>query len=151
MAEGQPLYSLGMKVGAASPAPEPERIDLKPQAFRARDYVAAVVSPFATAAAILLFILAALEFLRPRFVSLFIDLRLVTLAAALLWLAAVLADRAPGLRRASLAPVILIFAAVLAMAYRMVLPFGRLGLVTLAAAAATLVFVGAACFVKPKH
>ena len=115
---------------------------------KTKQIVSAIVSPFATASMILLIILSLLEYFRHGFVSLFLDFRILVAVALVLWIIAVLTEEPPRRRRLSATLPTIALLAVLPVLYKMTLPFGRLGLVTLAAGIASMILIAIALWSK---
>lgn len=107
--------------------------------------IATAVPPFATASMVLLIVLSLLEYFRRGFVSLFLDFRLVAIITLVLWGVAVAAEDDPRRRRRSLILPTAALLAVLPVLYRMVLPFGRLGLIVFGAGILAVVMIAVAC------
>jgi len=106
-----------------------------------KNIIATIVSPFATASMILLIILSLAEYFRRGFVSLFLDFRVLAAVVLVLWVIAVLTEQPPRRRRlAAIVPTIILLA-VLPVLYRMILPFGRLGLITFICAMVVLLVI----------
>lgn len=103
--------------------------------------IASIVGPFATAAAALLFILSLAEYFRHGFVSLFLDFRLLVVATLVLWLAAVLTEAKSPAKWAASITVGLALAASAPIIWRLVAPFGRLGLLTFVCGLAVLILI----------
>ncbi len=103
--------------------------------------IKAVVPPFAAASAILLLALSLAEYLRPGFVSLFLDFRILAIVTLVLWIGAVSVEAAPRQKWLSSIPVALALAAGFPVLWRMTAPYGRLGLATLVCGIASLIAV----------
>lgn len=110
--------------------------------------IGAVVPPFATAAFLLLVILSFIEYFRRGFVSLFFDLRPLAALVIILWGLAVWSE-APPRRRwlAAIMPTLVLFAA-LPVLYKILAPYGRLGLITFAAGAGAIAVILIAIWTK---
>jgi len=117
-----------------------------------RDTLHDLIAPFAGAAAALTFALAFLELLRPRFVSLFLDFRILALGTVVLALGAALT--VPRTRGPRVGAAVLIvaasFAALLALV-RATAASGRLGIVTLIAGVGAFLAVGFAALRGPAY
>jgi len=118
---------------------------------KTKQLISDIVSPFATASMALLVLLSLLEYFRRGFVSLFIDLRVLAGSALALWLVAVLTELPPRRRRAALILPTLALLAALPVLYRMTLPFGRLGLVTLIAGVFAILIIIIAITISVKQ
>jgi hypothetical protein len=106
-----------------------------------RTVMASIVSPFATAAAILLFVLSFVEYFRRGFVSLFLDFRILVIVTLALWAAAVFLEVEPRGKWVSSIAVGLALAACAPVIYKMLAPWGRLGLTTFCAGILVLILV----------
>ncbi len=100
-----------------------------------------LISPFAHAGAILLGIFAVTEFVRPGFVSLFLDLRIVAGATLALWAAAVLTDGAPSRRKWPSVVVVIAIVFSLIILYKLTAPYGRLGTIVLVGGVISMIIV----------
>lgn len=109
--------------------------------FSIQECVAAVVSPFATASAILLLTLSFVEYFRHGFVSLFLDFRILAAVTLALWVAAVFLEVQPRGRVVTSVAIGLALAALAPILWRMTASYGRLGLATFICGAAALVIV----------
>lgn len=106
-----------------------------------KEVAASIVSPFATASAILLFVLSFVEYFRRGFVSLFLDFRLLAIIVLVLWIAAVFTEAQPRGKWVSSISVALALAACTPILWKMLASFGRLGLITLACGVTVLVLI----------
>ena len=112
--------------------------------------VAAIAPPFATGSFLLLVILSFVEYFRRGFVSLFFDLRPLAALVIILWGLAVWSEAAPRRRWLSAIMPTLILLAILPVLYKMLAPDGRLGLLTFAAGAASIVLIMITIWTEPK-
>jgi hypothetical protein len=111
------------------------------QENKTKTIISAIVSPFATASMILLILLSLIEYFRRGFVSLFLDFRILAAVALVLWLAAVTTEPPPRRRRLALILPTLALLVAMPVLYKMTLPFGRLGFVTLIAGIAAIAVI----------
>jgi hypothetical protein len=111
------------------------------QENKIKSIIATIVSPFATAAMVLLILLSLLEYFRRGFVSLFLDFRLLAAIALVLWLVAAATEERPRRRRLALVLPTLALLTAIPILYKMTAPFGRLGFVTLIAGIAAIVVI----------
>jgi hypothetical protein len=112
---------------------------------------ATIVSPFATASAILLFTLSFVEYFRHGFVSLFLDFRILIIITLALWVTAVLLEVQPRGKWVSSISAALALAACAPILWRMLAPFGRLGLATFICGLAVLVLIFVASIRKTNN
>ncbi len=98
--------------------------------------IAAIATPFAVAAVILLSVLSFLEYFRRGFVSLFLDFRILAGATLVLWVVAGIFNG--GFKRAWPAAVLALglLGGCLFVVWQLAFPYGRLGLGVFAGAAA---------------
>ena len=115
---------------------------------KTKQIVSAIASPVTTVSMILLIILSLAEYFRRGFVSLFLDFRILVAVALVLWIIAVLTEEPPRRRRLSATLPTIALLAVLPVLYKMTLPFGRLGLITLVAGIASVIVIAIALWGK---
>jgi len=107
--------------------------------------IATILQPFATASALLLIVLGVLEYLRPGFVTLFLDLRIVLIVTIVLWtIVAAIVDEPLGRLGATVGAVFALAVAALVL-YKLTVPYGRLGLVVFLAGLAGFVVIAIMC------
>jgi len=108
---------------------------------KTKKIIATAVSPFATASFVLLIILSLAEYFRRGFVSLFLDFRILAAIVLAFWIIAVITEAPP--RRRVLAAIMpaVVLLAVLPVLYKMIMPFGRLGLVVFGTGVITIIFI----------
>jgi hypothetical protein len=103
--------------------------------------IASIVSPFATASAVLLFVLSFVEYFRKGFVSLFLDFRILVIVTLALWAIAVFTEAQLRQKWVSSISLGLALGAGAPIIWKLAAPFGRLGLITFACGVAVLTMI----------
>jgi len=111
------------------------------QENKTKPVIAAIAGPFATASAILLFLLSLAEYYRHGFVSLFLDFRLFAGIVLALALIAAWSEEPPRRKWFGVVTLALILVAGSLLIWPMLAPFGRLGLIVFASGLAAFVIV----------
>jgi hypothetical protein len=113
--------------------------------------IAAIVGPFATASAILLFVLSLAEYFRRGFVSLFLDFRILAAVTLALWAVAVWTEEPPRRKWFGIVTLAMLLVACGLVLWPMLAPWGRLGLIVFAAGIGAFLISFLASFVKTNN
>jgi hypothetical protein len=111
------------------------------QEDKTKPVIAAIVGPFATASAFLLFILSLAEYFRRGFVSLFLDFRILAAVTLALWAVAVWTEEPPRREWFGIVTLAILLVACGLILWPMLAPFGRLGIVVFACGLAIFLMV----------